>query len=564
MAMLKKSLLATILIGFLLLLFGLIVTPSFLAKFSPTGKFRSAWTLTEIILLKNYSIILGSTILLLASLIFLLPTEKKTIQILLGFFSLGIIVTVVGLIFSPEFVEKNLSPINYLEEDQLNILSILQLSLIILGCVIVLGSSLIYRRKFLISKKGYDLIIVLSVLVIFLSLFYSSYINSNYPSNILLKPGEYSKILKLMLGNDILLSDFDPQSTLVVQRKYITKAKYPVIDMNFHLQSAFQTEEDRRVLIPGNLIKSMDSVGLKIIVNTDGIEGNLKQYSEKYPNRFINFSASWFPKRIMFDEELADLPNILEEKVRLGCRGDGEIWKYLGLKTRDDKGKVIAVDDSRLDPLWEKAAELGIPMLWHMGDPAAFFLPVNRFNERYEELIKMSDWRFYGPRFPKREEILKQRENVLRKHSKTIFIGCHLGFNPDNLNYVGYLLDTYPNYYVEISAVLSDLGRQPFTARKFFIKYQDRILFASDGGCLFGTKGWTFEKYYRAYFEFLETDNEYFEYPMQGAINQGNWKIYGINLPDEVLEKIYYKNAEKILFSNKKNIVFKENNIKNH
>lgn len=548
--MFKKPLTIGIILGLLIIVVGFAFNPALLVKFTSVGKFRSTWTVAEIRLAQYYLIILGSAVFLISLVISLLPKVKRIDQILIGICCLGIILIISGLTLSPDFVEKNLSPINYLEEYQLHFLSNLQLGTILFGYVFILSSILLYRRKILKSNKKFGLSIGIIMLILFISLFYSTYLDSQYPSNILFKPNQYGKVINLLLGRDILHSDFEPHSKLVIERKNIMKAKYPVIDMNFHLQSAFQTEEDRRVLIPENLVRSMDSIGLKIIVNTDGLSGNLKQYAEKYPDRFINFSATWFPPTIMSDEELADLPNDLERKVQMGCRGDGEIWKHLGLKTRDAAGKIIPVDDPRLDPLWDKAAELGIPILWHMGDPAAFFQPVNRFNERYEEIRKMSDWNFYGSRFPSREELLKQRENVLRKHPKTIFIGCHLGYNPDNLKYVGYLLDTYPNYYVEMSAILSDLGRQPFTARKFFIKYQDRILFASDGGSNLNEKGWTLEKYYRAYFEFLETENEYFDYPLKGVINQGDWKIYGINLPDEVLEKIYYKNSEKILFNN--------------
>ena len=341
---------------------------------------------------------------------------------------------------------------------------------------------------------------------------------------------------------------------MVVERKVITKAKFPVIDINIHINSAFKTDEDRNVLAPENLIKSMDSVGVQIIVNTDGkirdngtVDEALDTYSRKYPDRFITFYPSWFPPIIVDDNFLAGLPRVLEEAVKKGVKGNGETWKHFGLKTRDVTGRVIGVDDPRIDPLWAKAAELGIPVLWHMGDPAPMFQPINRFNERYVELGSFPEWSFYGPRFPSRETIHKGRENVLRKHPNTIIIGCHMGWNSDNLAYAAYLLDTYPNYYLDMSTTLSELGRQPYTARKFFIKYQDRILFGTDGGAMFGQFGWTVAKFYRAHFEFLETENEYIDYPMQGAINQGSWKIYGINLPDEVLSKIYFKNAEKLL-----------------
>jgi predicted TIM-barrel fold metal-dependent hydrolase len=235
----------------------------------------------------------------------------------------------------------------------------------------------------------------------------------------------------------------------------------------------------------------------------------------------------------------------LEENVKKGARGL-KVWKQVGLKYKDDFGKIIPVDDPHYDPVWAKAGELRVPVLWHIGDPSPFFQPVDRFNERYEELKRYPEWSFYGPRFPTWSTLLKQRENVLKKHPETIFIGAHMGHNMDDLSYLAYLLDTYPNYYVDIGACLLELGRQPYSARKFFIKYQDRILFGSDGGAMFDQE-WTIDKLYSTYFEFLETENEYVDYPIWGQINRARWKIYGINLPDEVLENVYYKNAEKIL-----------------
>ena len=251
--------------------------------------------------------------------------------------------------------------------------------------------------------------------------------------------------------------------------------------------------------------------------------------------------------RILTDEFMASLPSKLETFKKLGMRGVGEFPKDVGLKMKDTSGKLIPLDDPRLSPFFEKAGELGFVVIMHTSDPTQFWQPVDKYNERFTELGRYPFWSYVGDDFPSKEKLMKERENVLREHPNTIFVGCHMGYNPEDLKYVGYMLDKYPNYYVDIAAVLCDLGRQPYTCRKFFIKYQDRILFGSDGGVLFGTNGWTIEKFYRSYFEFLETDNEYIDYPLEESVNQGDWKIYGINLPDEVLEKIYYKNAEKIL-----------------
>jgi predicted TIM-barrel fold metal-dependent hydrolase len=217
----------------------------------------------------------------------------------------------------------------------------------------------------------------------------------------------------------------------------------------------------------------------------------------------------------------------------MGCRGL-KISKRLGLGYKDKSGKIITVDDPRIDPIWAKCGELGIPVEIHVSDPKAFFTPVDRFNERYDELGEHPDWSFYGDEFPSKEDILEARNRVIEKHPNTIFIGAHFGNLPEELGVVGQWLDTYPNFYVDIDARISELGRQPYTARNFFIKYQDRILFGTDTPCN--------AEAYRLYFRFLETDDEYID-PTPAHKLQGRWMIYGLYLPDEVLEKVYNKNA---------------------
>lgn len=550
----KKIIIIFSVFGFLMLLVGVLFTPSVLSKFTSSGEFRSDWTVAQIYMIR-YILVLTGAFSFLTSIFLLKKNENERIKFLIKSWVIFSITFIgISIIYSPSFIEENFTSIKILEDHNLTKLIYIQLVLITVGFILLSAFLFIYRKKFLNAQKSYGKLIIVLIAGAYFVVLSETFLKLRYPANIILKPKEYWKLLDLVLGQDILLSEFEPRSTLVVERKIISKAKYPVIDINVHLNSMFQTEEDRKVLSPENLLKAMDSVGVKIIVNTDGtingynnLEEALNLYSRKYPDRFITFYPSWFPPIIVTDEFLADLPNMLEKAVKLGVKGNGETWKEFGLRTRDVSGKVIPVDDPRIDPLWEKAAELKVPVLWHMGDPAPMFQPVDRFNERYIELRRYPQWSYYGPRFPSRETILKGRENVIKKHPNTIFIGCHMGWNSDNLAYAAYLLDTYPNYYLDMSTTLSELGRQPYTARKFFIKYQDRILFGTDGGAMFGQKGWTVERFYQAHFEFLETENEYIDYPMQGAINQGSWKIYGINLPDSVLQKIYYKNAEKLL-----------------
>ncbi len=551
--MLKKPLLLVGIFGGLLIIGGFIFNPSFFGHFTHDGKVDHSWALIGIFLVQFYMITVGGIIIIESIIFNFLPTEKRIAQFFLGICVIGLVIIASGALLNPAYIEHKLNLFK-VEDDRFALLCNIQLGIITFGFLIAFISLLLYRGK--LAVKKFVTIFLAIIILIYFILADKTFVNAKYPSNILLKPNEYGKVVDLLLGRDILLSDFSPRSPLKLHRTQILKAKYPVIDINFHFHSAFMTKEDKRVLEPKALIKTMDSIGIKMIVGYDATDSNLDyllgRYQRKYPDRFLVGSDMLSGNsRILTNEFIASLPLKLEKFNKLGMRIVGEWTKDLGLKMKDTNGKLIPSDDPRFDHFYDEAGVLRIPLVWHATDPTQFFQPVDKFNERYLELSKRPFWSYAGPQFPSKETILKQREKVLKKHPNTIFIGCHLGFNPDNLDYCAYLLDTYPNYYVELSTVLSDLGREPYTARKFFIKYQDRILFGSDGGNFFGVKGWTIEKYYRTYFEFLETDNEYFDYPLKGAINQGNWEIYGINLPDEVLEKIYYKNAEKILFKNK-------------
>jgi predicted TIM-barrel fold metal-dependent hydrolase len=226
----------------------------------------------------------------------------------------------------------------------------------------------------------------------------------------------------------------------------------------------------------------------------------------------------------------------LERLVEHGACGI-KFWKDLGLTVRDASGALLRIDDQRLAPLFDKAAELKIPVMFHTADPDAFFTPIDRLNERYEELAAHPDWSFYGSPIPK-ASLLEQRDRVFARHPKTTFVAAHLAESSENLSYVAKLLDSHPNLNVDISARTPELGRQPYTARKFMLKYADRILF--------GTDLIPEVEMYRLYYRFLETDDEYFEYPSH-ASRQGRWNIYGIFLPDDVLRKVYRENALKLL-----------------
>jgi predicted TIM-barrel fold metal-dependent hydrolase len=316
----------------------------------------------------------------------------------------------------------------------------------------------------------------------------------------------------------------------------VQRAKFPVFAVHQHVNDAMGIEDHMQ---PSELIARMDRLNIKTIIILTGMWGEklqhvLDEMVRPYPGRFLVFTQIDWSKinDPNFSEEMV---RQLDDSVRRGARGL-KVLKDLGLGVRDKTGKLITVDDPRLDPIWEECGRLGIPVSIHVTDPEAFFYPTDGNNERYEELIEHPDWSFYGPQFPSKESILDARNRVFARHPHTTFIALHMGNWPENLDYVGRVLDQHPNTYVEFGAREAELGRQPRRAREFFLKYQDRIMFGTDNGPDQGM--------YQNYFRWLETGDEYFDY--WGYPGQGRWKIYGMQLPDSVLEKIYHLNADKL------------------
>jgi predicted TIM-barrel fold metal-dependent hydrolase len=355
----------------------------------------------------------------------------------------------------------------------------------------------------------------------------------------------YRDAAAVLLGTDTVLSEFDPEPSLVVQRESVERAAYPAIDVHFHMESLPSS------MTPERLVAAMDAVGVAKIVNLGGVPGMFERYAEtfyaKYPDRFILF-AKPDPSALERPNGVAEQLEWIKTAARMGARGLKES-KSFGLGQLDGDGKLVPVDDLRLAPLWDLAGQLGMPLLIHTGEPTAFWEPVDEHNERYAELLANPGASLRGANMPTFQELMAERERLLARHPGTNFIGAHMGMNANDLEYVGSLLDKYPNYYVDMSSVVGELGRQPRTAREFFIRYQDRILFGTDGGFDLQPdgNGWTPERYYRSYFEFLETANEFIRYPFWDVAKQGNWRVYGIDLPDEVLRKIYVTNAERLI-----------------
>jgi len=330
---------------------------------------------------------------------------------------------------------------------------------------------------------------------------------------------------------------------LVTKQTTVERPRFSVIDAHNHLGSAFGGGWDQRP-VP-ELLEVLDAAGITTLVDLDGgwgeaiLDAHLGHFKQTAPERFRIFGGvdwSAWPERGQGFPEWAAAR--LRAQAASGAEGL-KIWKPFGLHVRDQHGTLVAVDDARLDPIWETAAELGWPVTIHVADPVAFFDPLDQHNERWEELHAHPDWQFPSPPFPAFLDILGGLANLVARHPRTTFIGAHVGCYAENLDWVGRLLDRCPNFYVDISARIAELGRQPYTARRFFLKYADRILFGMDLPANLAS--------YRLHYRFLETDDEYFDYSFEPVPPQGRWRIYGLALPDDVLEKIYYRNAERVL-----------------
>jgi predicted TIM-barrel fold metal-dependent hydrolase len=333
----------------------------------------------------------------------------------------------------------------------------------------------------------------------------------------------------------LLLKDFKPVSRLHTAAHEVDRAKYYVIDVHNHVNDAARIDEH---MPPARVVEVMDACNVRTIVILTGMWGDklqqvIDEMVKPYPGRFIVFAQ--------IDWSKIDDPNFSEEMVKQlddavarGARGL-KVLKDLGLGVRTKDGKLLAIDDARLDPIWEEAGRLGIPVSIHSGDPEAFFTPIDASNERYEELHEHPDWSFYGKDFPSLQSLLEARSRVFARHPHTTFVSLHMGW-PENLDWVQAMLDKYPNVMVEFGAREAELGRQPRRTRELFLKYQDRVMFGTDNEVT--------EAMYRNNFRWLETDDEYFDY--WGAPGQGRFEIYGLALPDDVLKKIYHENAERL------------------
>jgi hypothetical protein len=355
-------------------------------------------------------------------------------------------------------------------------------------------------------------------------------------------------------GAEVLpMEQYEPKSMLHVPETKVPRSRFPVIDIHTHL--TWVDAADQKVTNNGTVeevLAVMDHKNIHTLVNLtggagDGLTEVVKHWQAPHPDRILVFTEPWWSR--------ASEPNYpqfqadqIQKAHEAGVKGI-KVLKTLGLVLRDGgpNGKLVKVDDPRFDPMWETAAALHMPVCIHTSDPEAFFLPIDRFNERYEELHAHPDWSFYGKDFPSNRELQEARARVMARHPKTQFIVLHVA-DAEDLAYVSGLMDKFPNMSVEIAARIGELGRQPRMARKFFDKYQDRILFGTDAvphGDAFPQQVFG-ELLYEIYYRFLETEDEYFDYAPARVPPQGRWRISGLGLPEGILKKVYNANASRL------------------
>ena len=360
----------------------------------------------------------------------------------------------------------------------------------------------------------------------------------------------YYTIDRIQKKNNLMdIEEYSPISTLVVPQNPKTRSKFPFIDVHSH-------HWNMPIMNLDNLIEEMDSLNMKYQINLSGsglavfsgkqdlmdlnLSKSINNVKKNYPERFgvfVNLDLS----RIGRKDFKLNTEKYLLNASKIGATGL-KIYKNLGLNLKDGEGNRVKVDDDRLQFIWEKCAELNLPVLIHSGEPIAFFQNIDKYNERWLHAKQRPSSFRPSDKYPSFEIVMSEQYNMFKKNPKTTFINAHMGWYGNNLSKLDQQLIDLPNVYVEFGAVINELGRQPVSARKFFIKHQDRILFGKDN--------YNKEEYH-LYFQVLETSDEYIEYFRK---RHGLWRLYGLNLPDSVLKKVYHQNALKIFPSINSNL----------
>jgi predicted TIM-barrel fold metal-dependent hydrolase len=354
------------------------------------------------------------------------------------------------------------------------------------------------------------------------------------------------------VGERLALADYRPVQALRVVATDPVVPPFPVIDAHNHLGTPFGGDWPARTA--ADLARVLDESGVAALVDLDGgwgdhLRGEIQRWQETLPGRVAVFCGldydMWAEDPAFGETEAARL----RDGVAAGARGL-KVWKLLGLRARDPDGRLVPVDDPRLDPLWAAAGELGVPITIHVADPVAFFEPLDARNERWEELHAHPDWHFWPTRpagrpdldgFPPFDELIDALEAVVVRHPSTAFIGAHVGCAAEDLTRVSTILERAPNFHVDIGARIGELGRQPYTARAFIERWADRVVFGTD---LAPDPAW-----YAVYYRFLQTRDESFAYDADPdePPSQGRWRIHGLGLPEEVLRKVYRENALRLI-----------------
>ena len=347
------------------------------------------------------------------------------------------------------------------------------------------------------------------------------------------------------------LAAYRPRSRLRLREHPIERPSSPVIDAHNHLGTAFGRAWASRG--PAELLPVLDAAGVEAIVDLDGGQGaalaaEIDRWQRPAPDRVAVFAGLAYDTWTTDPDFGAHEARTLEASAAGGARGL-KVWKTLGLRARDQYGRLVPPDDPRLDPLWQAAGRLGLPVVIHIADPIAFFEPLDAANERWEELRANPDWHFWparpanepdAPGYPPFDELVEGLRRLLQRHPSTTFIGAHVGCAAEDLAWVAATLDLCPNFHVDIAARLGELGRQPYTSRAFFERYADRILFGLDLG--------PDPRVYATYYRFLETRDESFDYDVEDVPGQGRWQIHGIGLEEATLRKVYRENARRLIF----------------
>lgn len=339
-----------------------------------------------------------------------------------------------------------------------------------------------------------------------------------------------------------------PPQALRVATTHVERPRFPVVSVHEHLGPVFGGDWHARPV--SELLAAMDEVGIETMVDLDGGHGDalsrqVERYQAPHPERVVVFAGldydAWATEPAFGELEAERL----RSSVSRGARGL-KVWKLLGLHARDVAGRLVAVDDGRLGPLWRTAAQLRLPVVIHIADPIAFFRPLDADNERADELALHPDWHFWPPKttpggsgFPGFDDLLAAFDRLLGRHPDVTFIGAHVGCAAEDLALVGGMLARHPNLYVDIAARIGELGRQPNTSRRFFLDWTDRIVFGTDTAIDVASC--------RIHYRFLETLDDSFEYSPEPVPPQGRWRISGLGLPDDVLRRVYNENARRVL-----------------